>query len=351
MNTKILLFIALIITLSSCEDHFGEEVSTEASGKYENGLFIVNEGLYTHGSGSLSFYNDEFAEMENDIFYNANNRPLGDVPQSMTIVDTLGYVVINNSGKIEIVSLNTAISYGSISGLRSPRYFLPVSEEYAYVSDLYSDSLAVINLITNEISSYINISCSSEQMLKVDKKVFVANWSSISSPNSENNRIAIINSDLNQLNSYIEVVKEPNSMVLDKNNNLWVLCSGGYDNSEIPALIQINTIDNSIIKQIDFPINDSPNSLMINGAGDMLYFLNQNVYRMPITDNNIPSDSFIENDGHLFYALGVDPVNNDVYVSDAMDYQQNGMVYRYNSHGVSLDFERAGIIPGKFVFR
>jgi len=92
---KIALFSILIFILHSCEEDFGEVIDNDASGKYQNGLFIVNEGLFSQGSGSLSFYSTEFSEMENDIFYFVNERPLGDVPQSIYMHDTLGYVVVN----------------------------------------------------------------------------------------------------------------------------------------------------------------------------------------------------------------------------------------------------------------
>jgi len=236
--------------------------------------------------------------------------------------------------------------------LNSPRYLLPVSEDKAYVSSLYSDSLTVIDLNTNTIISYINISCSSEQMKKVGDKLYAANWSRLAAPSTENNKIAIVDIQHDSFDSYITVGIEPNSMVVDKNNNLWVLCSGGYDNVEKPCLMVINTSDNTVIKQIKFSKkNMSPTSLCINGAGDKLYFLNQDVFSLSINDTEIPSSPFLANDGHLFYSLGIDPQNEDVYISDAMDYQQNGEVFRYNKYGVFLDSERAGIIPGNFAFR
>ena len=43
--------------------------------------------------------------------------------------------------------------------------------------------------------------------------------------------------------------------------------------------------------------------------------------------------------------------NGDVYVGDAVDYQQQGVVYRLNDSGRCLDTLRVGITPTAFCFR
>jgi hypothetical protein len=52
-----------------------------------------------------------------------------------------------------------------------------------------------------------------------------------------------------------------------------------------------------------------------------------------------------------FYSLGVDPHNSDVYVGDAIDFVQQGIVYRYNASGAAIDTIWSGIAPGDFFFK
>jgi hypothetical protein len=51
-----------------------------------------------------------------------------------------------------------------------------------------------------------------------------------------------------------------------------------------------------------------------------------------------------------FYSLAIDPSNRDIYVGDAIDHRQNGMIYRYNASGKLVDHFKAGITPGGFAF-
>ncbi|MEZ5068343.1 MAG: hypothetical protein R2847_07535 [Bacteroidia bacterium] len=46
--------------------------------------------------------------------------------------------------------------------------------------------------------------------------------------------------------------------------------------------------------------------------------------------HNFPVDAFINGSANLFYGL-VHPLLNEVYVADAVDYIQQGVVYRYNT--------------------
>ena len=71
---------------------------------------------------------------------------------------------------------------------------------------------------------------------------------------------------------------------------------------------------------------------------------------MNINDQTLPTTAFIANNSNTFYGLGIDPVNQDVYVSDAIDYVQNGIIFRYSSSGSLIHQFNSGIIPGAFLF-
>ena len=136
---------------------------------------ILNEGNFQWGNASLSFYKYSDESITSDVFSDANDRPLGDVGQSLCIYDNKLFIVVNNSGKVEVVNPDDCKSIATISGLTSPRYFLGINSSKAYVSDMGAGSVSVVDL--NNYSKTTSIKCngSTEEMILHNDKVYVSN--------------------------------------------------------------------------------------------------------------------------------------------------------------------------------
>ena len=310
------------------------------------GAFIVNEGSFLAGNGSLSFYSYDSSKVYNDLFAKTNNRPLGDVPNSMISYGVNGYIVVNNSGKVEVIDPDTFKSKATITGLVSPRNMAIVAESKAYVTSLYSDSVAILNLNNNNISGYINLGKSSESIIVNGSLAYVSNWLG-------GNKIYVINTVLDKVTDSITVGLEPESMVLDRYYRIWVLCTGGWKKEQKAEIDVINPSLNRIEQKFTFPSSeDSPSCLNIDGLGENMYYINKGVWKMSINSAGLPSATLIPQLGNQnFYKLGINPVNNDILITDVGDYVHNGYLLIHSGDGVFSSKHELNIIPGAIWFR
>jgi len=317
-------------------------------------VYITNEGNFGTGNGSLSIYDKTSNSVTNDVFSTVNSAYLGDVVQSMEFFDGKGYVCVNGSAKIEVIDENA--TYIATIAMASPRYLKQVNATKAYVTDWGINGVQVIDLTTNTVTSTIACGAGPEGIAISNGFAYVCNvgaWGLDST-------VTIINTTTDAVETTLTVGDKPNSAVVDANGNVWVL-TGGYTEydanwnvvSETPGVLaMINTTTNTIDVSYTFTVGNHPEDLVINGAGDKLYYSDGSwskaVYEFGINDSQLAVTPIINKS---FYGLGYDPISNEIYGSDAVDFTQQGWVFRYATTGAVVDSFQVGIIPGGFAFR
>lgn len=345
MKQLILPFL-LIAALSSCKP----DDDNTPQGTYETGVFITNEGPFGSGTGTVSFYNRTTGEVSNNIFEVVNNRPLGNIVNSIEMHNDKAYIVVNNAAKVEVVNVADFVSTGSIENLGIPRFFLGIDEHKGYLTD-WSSGIKVIDLHTNSVTSTIATGGSgAEQMKLIGSEVFVAN----SGGYDKDSTVAVINTSNNTVGSIITVGHNPKALSVDANGKLWVLCSGILDwvnpaNDTPGKLVRVNPTTKTIELTITFAsASDHPTALVTNEAKNKLYYtLNGGVYEFDINATSLTSPALIN---RSFYNIGIDPVSNYLFGTDALDFVQNGYVLRYTLSGTLVDSFQVGVIPGNFYF-
>lgn len=114
----------------------------------------------------------------------------------------------------------------------------------------------------------------------------------------------------------------------------------------------INSVTNKVVKELVFPdMQASPSCLNIDRNGEILYYLDGGVKQLNISSSSLPSSPLIAESGHYFYKLGINPLNSDIFVTDAADYQGKGYVLQYRKDGTLLSTLTADIIPGLMCFK
>lgn len=333
-----LLSLLLVIFINCCKPP--ERHLTLATNIKNKGVFIVNEGGFNFGNASISYFDNENDSLAEDLFKANNNISLGDVAQSMGYFEGKYYVVVNNSGKIE--KLDTRFkSEGQIRFLTSPRYFLPITNEKAYISDLYANEIHVVDLINLQKKGSIRCPGWTEKMLKIDSLVYVTNV--------YREYLYIVNSNRDILVDSIKIAYGAGSLVLDKNNKIWVALIGDSDKG---VVAQIQRIDPKT-KKVEMSWNKTTaqffaQKLGINDSADTLYWLDQGLMKASIDETTYPQSPFIKQANANFYSLGI---ADKIYIGDALDYVQKGKVLIYNFQGKLEKTLRVGINPGEFYFK
>jgi len=347
-------FLVLLLAFTSCgkENAPTPNPPEEEITAFPKGVFISNEGAFNNGNASVSFYDLTSQTVQEKIYESKNNQPLGDVLQSITFDGKKGYLVLNNSSKIEIIRTADFKSVRTIDNLNSPRYLQVIDETTAYVSDLYQNAISVIDLNTDTEKAQIEIGSWSEQMIKMGNQVFVTQPSLFNQKSS--NQIFVINANSNEITDSIAVGYNPVAMVLDKNNRLWVICNGEFDDAtKLGGLYKINPSTMEV--ETAFPFTDNQVSfaprLAINGAKDQLYFLKLDVFNLAIDAIALPETPLIDANGRDLYGLGVNPETSDIFVGDSGNFVQRGTVTVHNSAGQELTSFKAGVGVNGFYFQ
>ena len=365
LTSKLLAALVLLAACSNSDPGTDEE-PFDAEGR---GVFILCEGNFNAGNATLSYYNPTTRTVENAVFQRANDRRLGDTGQSISLQGGTAYIAVENSGIIWAIDAQTfrvkgQLTAGQTEHMTNPRYIHFLSSTKAYVTDLYSPYITIFDPQTMAYTASISTQqpaafgyCSTEQMVQYGHEVFTNCW-------SYSNRLLVLDTQRDALTDIIELSGwQPKSMVIDARGKLWVVTDGGYETGEdsfgdnIPHLYRIDAATHQIELDQTLDTDEGSVQLATNHDATVLYLINNDVYRMSITDSHLPVRPFIQADRnergvrHKLYGIGVDPYSGDIYIGDAVDYSQSGVVRRYNSDGSLIDQFRVGINPNGFAFK
>ena len=364
-NFKLLAALALLAACSNSDPGTEEETFNTS----DRGVFVLCEGNFNAGNATLAYYNPDTREVQNAVFYRANDRRLGDTGQSICLHGQTAYIAVENSGIIWAIDASTfrvrgQLTTGQTQHMTNPRFIHFLSDRKAYVTDLYAPYVTVFNPQTMTYLASISTKqpeaygySSTEQMVQYGREVFTNCW-------SYSNKLLVLDSEHDVLADSITLSSwQPKSMVIDARGKLWVVTDGGYATDEgsfgdnIPHLYRIDATTHRIELDHTLDSDESSVQLATDPSGTILYLINNDVYRMGIEDAHLPVRPFITAERnerglrHKLYGIGIDPHTGEIYVADAVDFSQSGVVLRYTAEGILVDQFRVGINPNGFAFK
>lgn len=326
------LILAGSVILTSCN----KNDDPEPSGAYSDAKFVVCEGNFNANEGSIDAIVN--GELKKDIFSAENNRPLGDIVQSMKIIDDQAFIVVNNSGKVEVVNANTFKSEGTCTGFSYPRYVENRNDDEIFVSNgngYGSDYVYVVNKLTLQKTDSVATGAGPNTMVIANGKLFVAN----SGGYTTDKTITVIDTKSLKVEKTIMVGDNPMDMELDENGNVIVFCKGltnynydaegNYLGDEIVSnasfySINASTLETSVIKSFDHQMASYGGNLIAYHNGT-IYYVDDAVYSL----SNGESTKIFEGS---FYGISVDSKSGDIWVT-ATPYNSTHTAIQYDKNG------------------
>lgn len=362
---KLALLSVIIGILSSCTP----EVETPVYGDYEKGIYILNQGVFGANGATISYFNPETNEVTDSIFYKVNARGLGDVLQSMVIVDNKAFVVLNNSLKVEVIDLTTFESLAVIAGeeITYPRYIVDGGNGKVYLSNgTFGGTVIAINVETFAIDHVIPVGNGPEKLYCKDNLLYVPNsgyYDAVNYTNVSDSTMSIIDLNTNTVSKLVQLeAKNPKAITSDDNDNIWVLCQGvvGYDASYNASLIteaklvaynmETKSVSHSIII-VPIGSTATPANLERNDAGNKLFygagFGFEGIYNFDVhtlTVSTEPITPWAEN------GFSIDPLNGNIWALG--DNGTNGTLTVYSNDGLESEIKNkiVGRYPGEVIF-
>jgi hypothetical protein len=347
-TNKLWILASMALILISCEK---KEGVTDITINNLKGMFVVCEGNFGSGDGDITLFNAGSNQLNKNLYYSVNSVPLGDVVQSFAVIDTLGFIVVNNSQKVTVVNMKNFKEVKTIYGFSYPRSVVRADQNTAFVSNGngFSDNyIYSIDLSTLKKTDSLELATGPENLIATDSKVYSAisgGW------NNNGNTVIEIDPVTFLITNTFEVASIPVDLAADRNNNIWVYCKGIPDYTNYPEVIysgmgicKINVLSQSV-KTFPLSSMSAPGiyNITVGVDGSIIYYLNDGLYAIPVAADALPESKLVD---QSFYGVDVDPESNTIICLDAVLSRAVG----FNTSGSEEFYFETDDFPNSVVF-
>ena len=333
------------------------------------GFYLLCEGNMGWNKATLDYYDYASGEYIRNIFSYANPtvpKEMGDVGNDLGIYGSNLYCVINCSNKIDVLDKYTCQKraqinipncryirfyggYAYVTSYAGPVQINPNYEQRGYV--------AKIDTVTMQVVDTCLVGFQPDELEIVEGKIYVANSGGYMVPNYENTLSVI------DLATFKEERRVPIAINLswvkgDRHGMLWIASRGDYY-TRPSKIYAYDTRKNLLVDSIDCPVSNmwldgdslyvvSTQWSYVSMSNTFSYAIINTQTRQRVCDNFITDGT--ERDIVIPYAVAVNPITRDIYVTDAKDYVSPGRLYCFDRDGNKKWDVRTGDIPAHFAF-
>lgn len=369
----ILDLIALVLLMSCRTDEIivrpeVEEGLAPPENTAIKGFYLLNEGNMGSNKSTLDFFDYTTGNYRRNIYAEINPdvvKELGDVGNDIKIYGSKIYAVINVSNKIEVLDAKTARRIKTIN-LENCRY-VTFNQGKVYASS-YAGPIVLepnaplgkvveIDTISLSIKREVVVGYQPEEMTILGNSLYVANSGGYRFPNYDRT-VSVV--DLNSFKETKKIDVAINLHHIEKDNygDLYVSSRGNYYDIS-SSLFLVDPISGAVKK--DFKIAVSEMTIV----NDKLYYFGNafnyntntssksfgiiDVKTEHVISNKIIDQQYVD-EIKTPYGIAVNPITEDIYITDARNYVSTGFVYCFDKNGKFKWKTEAGNIPAHFTF-
>lgn len=371
---KKIYFLLIILSLfSACrtdETIVREEQDNIAEPEFTNikGFYLLNEGNMGSNKATLDFFDYETGTYRRNIYAEINPnvvKELGDVGNDIQIYGSKIYAVINVSNKIEVLDAKTAKRIKTIP-LENCRY-MAFKDGKAYASS-YAGPVVLdpnapigkvveIDTLSLSIKREVTVGYQPEEMAIIENNLYVANSGGYRFPDYDRT-VSVVDLNTFKETSKIDVGINLHHIKKDNYGDLYVSSRGDYYNTPSNLFI-LDSKTGKIKKTFDIAVSEMTivNDKLYYYGNEFSYITHSYTKTFGIIDvkteqiisKNIVDPSYAANI-KTPYGIAVNPITEDIYLTDAGNYVSTGYLYCFNKNGTFKWKTEAGNIPAHFAF-
>lgn len=331
MKRKLLLgaLLATFGFLTACNNEKGIDPPYEPT--TTTGLFILSEGWYGAGAGSLAHYNFCESALTLNVYGLQNpGKSIGDTPEDIVRYGAKTYITAWGEGKVLI--LDTQGKELATVQMTKP-HSIAADGKYVYVST-YDSKVARIDTLDYSVTYAAVSGLYGEGIAVIGDNVYVANNGDTQYEQGLGETIMIVDKANMRETGEIPTPMNPRRLCAGQDGYLYLVTAGEYNPDWTfavePGLHRVNVTTKAVVDTFEDMVVSN-----ITALGDYVYGCYQDwatgesyIRRVNVKNNMVSAFTSAESD---YYSLTADPVGKTIYAGTS-----DGELVCYNTDGSQM---------------